>query len=109
MSIMRCKTSFMTNVNGSRRMIRQGDLFSSDDPVVKGREALFDAVEDVVAKRTPKSESVVERATAEPGERRSVGRPRKPEGLTPENAPKTVAAAKAAGVKIDEPKHAAEE
>ena len=44
----------------SQRIIHEGYLFDSKDPVVKGREALF---EDAV--------QVVEQATAAPGEKRT--------------------------------------
>jgi hypothetical protein len=44
-------------------MVRAGQLFRADDPVVVGREHLFDAIEDVV-----------ESASAAPGELRSVKR-----------------------------------
>lgn len=58
---VRCKTSFFAV--GRPTMVRAGQLFRSDDPLVVGREDLFDAVEDVV-----------ESASAAPGELRSVKR-----------------------------------
>lgn len=48
------------------RLVRAGDIFDAGDPVVAGRQELFVPIEDLV-----------ERATARPGERRSVRRPRK--------------------------------
>lgn len=60
MPILRATTSFAT----SDRTIRTGDLVDSTDPVVKGRESLFELVE-VAAART------VEQATAAPGEKRA--------------------------------------
>ena len=48
------------------RLVRAGEIFAAGDPVVVGRRELFVPIEDLV-----------ERATARPGERRSVRRPRK--------------------------------
>lgn len=48
-----------------RRMVSQGDIVTGDDPILKGREALFDRLEYVP----------VETATAAPGEKRTVSRP----------------------------------
>ena len=47
-----------------QRFVAQDEIVASDDPVVKGREHLFKAVE-------------VEQATAAPGEKRSVAIPKK--------------------------------
>lgn len=60
--ILRATTTFQV---GGRRRINAGQLFSSDDPIVSGREALFEPVEDGVT---------VEQATAAPGEKRSTRR-----------------------------------
>jgi hypothetical protein len=110
MTTLRCKEAFMAWVNGEPRTIPAGFLVDSRDSVVKGREALFDKVEEYVEKwgrpdrvEMPKTESRVEEATAAPGERRSLGRPRveakpddKPESK-PESKPSPRAAAKKDG------------
>ena len=79
--LLRCKTSFRPA--GRPVMVQRGDLVDSSDPVVNGREHLFESVEDIV-----------EAATAAPGESRTVA-PRK-------RAAKKAAAKKAAAPKPDE-------
>lgn len=69
MPIKRCKASFTMFVGGSPRIVNAGDLVDKNDPVIKGREALFEDVETYVSDRTP---APVEQATAAPGERRDV-------------------------------------
>jgi len=59
-----CNQSFATTENGRPRVVRKGTAVVANDPVVKGREKLFDAAEDAV--RAP-----VEQATAAPGEQRT--------------------------------------
>lgn len=71
MAIKRCRASFAVSVNGVPRMVTAGQLVEASDPVIKGREHLFEDAETYVSERAPK----VEQATAEPGEKRSVGRP----------------------------------
>lgn len=71
MAIKRCKASFAVIVNGAPRVVTAGQLVDDSDPVVKGREASFEDVETYVSERKAR----VEQATADPGERRSVGRP----------------------------------
>lgn len=58
------------NVKGrrTRTKIREGKIYRSDDPIVKGREHFFRPVED---------------ATQEPGEKRSIRKPRKQAESTP--------------------------
>lgn len=72
MAIKRCKAAFAATVNGTPHMFKVGQLVDATDPVIKGREALFEDVETYMSDR---SATRVERATAEPGEKRSVGRP----------------------------------
>ncbi|GHH87820.1 hypothetical protein [Streptomyces capitiformicae] len=72
MAIYRCKEPFRTTVNGAKRVVPAGELIEDSDPVFKGREHLFQKVDDYVARHSP----TVERATAEPGEKRGLGRPR---------------------------------
>lgn len=59
-----CNQSFATTENGRPRVVRKGTAVIANDPVVKGREKLFDTAEDAV--RSP-----VEQATAAPGEKRA--------------------------------------
>lgn len=61
MAALRAKVTF----SAGPRWVRAGDIISSDDPVVAGREALFERPDDLVP---------VERATAAPGERRTIAR-----------------------------------
>ncbi|MCX5584278.1 hypothetical protein [Streptomyces erythrochromogenes] len=70
MPIKRCKASFSVSVNGVPRVITAGTLLDASDPVIKGRETLFEDVDTYMSERAPQP---VERATAEPGERRSLG------------------------------------
>lgn len=90
MTVLRAREAFAcSDAQGTPRVVRPGDLFDSTDPLVTGRETLFEPVE--VA--TQRSEAVVaggsgvESATAAPGEKRSVS----PKVSTPE--PKTAAKA----------------
>lgn len=82
MTVLRAREAFAcSDAQGTPRVVRPGDLFDSTDPLVTGRQNLFEPVE--VA--TQRSEAVVaggssvESATAAPGEKRSVstGRGRK--------------------------------
>ncbi|WP_327160550.1 hypothetical protein [Streptomyces zaomyceticus] len=86
MTIKRCKAAFAANINGSPHMFKVGQLVDGDDPVIKGREALFEDVETYVSDR---SATRVEQATAAPGEKRSVGRSaaKKAAARKPDSAP----------------------
>lgn len=88
MAIKRCKASFAVIENGAPRVITAGQLVDDKDPVVKGREANFEDVETYVSDHKPR----VEQATADPGEKRSVGQPAKKAA-----APAKKTAAKAEG------------
>ncbi|MFD4258234.1 hypothetical protein ACFWR9_11535 [Streptomyces sp. NPDC058534] len=68
MAIKRCKSSFATSVRGVPRVMKVGALVNDDDPVLKGREHLFEDVEAAVR------EAPVEDASAAPGRRRSLTR-----------------------------------
>jgi hypothetical protein len=72
MSILRCTESFAVMNGHIPRVLRAGDTVYDNDPVVKGHEASFEPLEDHIARVTS-----VEAATAAPGEKRSVTRPRK--------------------------------
>lgn len=63
---LRAVTSFIVaDKKGIGRLVSEGDLLPVDDPVMKGRAHLFVDLEEGV-----------EQATASPGEKRSVRRPR---------------------------------
>lgn len=68
MALVRVLTSFATEMHGYTQVIRQGDLYDDDDPVVKAYPALFE--------RVTATHSSVEQASAAPGEARNVRRPR---------------------------------
>ncbi len=61
--ILRARAAFFA----AGRVVRPGDIVSDSDPIVTGREALFETV----------TEPGVEEATARPGEKRSTTRPKK--------------------------------
>lgn len=82
MSTLRAKDSFTAFVGGQAINVRAGDLLDSGHVTVKGREKLFESVEDYVENPGRKtsvtrgqespSHVLMERTSAEPGERRSV-------------------------------------
>ena len=65
--ILVVKKSFVT---GSR-VVREGETFSADHPLVKGRESYFRSITDRVDYGTARP---VEAATANPGEKRTLDR-----------------------------------
>jgi len=67
MATLRCTHAFTTEIDGVPRVVTGGQLVDSDDPVVAGREHLFEAVDTYMARRKS-----VEEATAAPGEVRTV-------------------------------------
>lgn len=79
MPVLRVKESF--SPAGSVHVYAAGALVDSDDPIVKGREHMFEAVEATVARQqqTPEQREagVIESATAAPGEKRSRGKAEK--------------------------------
>lgn len=62
--MLRAKRPFISHVGGKRLIVNEGLVVASDNPSLKGLEHLFEEVEDDVER--------VERATANPGERRNV-------------------------------------
>jgi hypothetical protein len=75
MAVLRCLAPFaLTEKSGVERVVSAGDLVDSTDPVVKGREDLFEPVETTVART---KERGVEKATASPGEKRTAAKPAK--------------------------------
>lgn len=86
MATLRCKDSFAAFVKGVPRVVSGGQLVDSSDPVVKGREKYFEAVDAFMERRRPQ----VEQATAEPGEVRQVSKPKK----TAKTAAKSASAGK---------------
>lgn len=67
MATLRVKSAFACSYHGVEEVFAVDRLVDSSDPVVKGREHLFETVE-VTASR----QSGVEAATAAPGEKRSL-------------------------------------
>jgi hypothetical protein len=67
----RAKTSFVTASNPPR-VVHAGALFEDSDPVLKGRDDLFENVEEYIERM-----KAPEQATAAPGERRSLSSARK--------------------------------
>lgn len=63
---VRAKTAFFDFQN--HRMVTAGQIFAASDRVVKGREAMFENVDDLV-----------EQATQAPGERRNLRRKKEPD------------------------------
>lgn len=84
MAIKRCTSAFAASVDGVPRMYTVGQLVDASDPVIKGREGLFEDVETHMADKAARQAPRVEQATAEPGEKRSVGRPAKKTAARPE-------------------------
>lgn len=78
MTTLRANESFTAydRKNGEMRSIAVGALVDSNDSVVKGRESLFTKVDEYVEKYGRRDRKTVERASAEPGEKRSIGAPR---------------------------------
>lgn len=68
MATLRVKEPFAVDVKGAPRVLTAGQLVDSADPVVKGREHLFETLDTYMDRKAP------EQATAAPGERRSVRR-----------------------------------
>lgn len=78
MAVLRCIDAFAytDRRTGRDTVVTAGALFKDTDPRVQGREHLFEVVDQEIEK--VKVDPVpVEQATAAPGERRRVGRPRK--------------------------------
>ena len=72
MPIKRCVAAFAASVDGVPRMYTVGMLVDASDPVIKGREGLFEDVDTHMADKAARQAPRVEQATAEPGEKRSV-------------------------------------
>lgn len=81
---------WLTTKQGVPRVCTAGEILSSDDPDLKGREQFCDKLTDFIARTQA---AVTETASAAPGEVRAVrriGRPRKHQPApvpTPEPAP----------------------
>jgi hypothetical protein len=76
MATLRCKEPFSADIKGVPRVVPAGQLVDSSDPIVKGREHLFESVDAHMASRdaAPDTRAAVETATSAPGEKRSVTR-----------------------------------
>lgn len=72
---VRCIDSFAICIDGRHKVVKAGQVLRDTDPVVVGREHLFEDVEATI--QTGRSTPVVEQATAAPGEKRNVSRARK--------------------------------
>lgn len=66
--IVVARETFIARVNGREVLVKRGDTATSDSPIVKGREAMFDPF--AVKWDSPS----VEQATAGPGEKRTTRR-----------------------------------
>lgn len=81
--LLRCLGAFAYMHGNTPDVIAGGAIVASDHPAVKGREDHFEPVTDeTTAFRDPKAaltpaSGVIESATAAPGEKRSVTKPRK--------------------------------
>lgn len=73
MATLRVREAFAVPQGGISRVMRPGDLVRDDDPIVKGREGLFEPIESAVSR----NEVRVEQATGAPGEKRSITPPAK--------------------------------
>lgn len=80
--VVQAKDAFAVTLKGVPVVVSPGDRYYSDDPIVKGREALFEEldVQSSLSDRRAASlasplGSAVETATADPGLRRRRTRP----------------------------------
>ncbi|WP_051362651.1 hypothetical protein [Amycolatopsis thermoflava] len=83
MAIKRCISAFSVFTDGVPRVVPGGALIDDSDPVYKGRESYFEAVETGVKRDRP-----VETATAAPGELRQTDTPRRGRPPGSKNKPK---------------------
>lgn len=72
MAILRVKEPFSVDVDGSPRVFTAGQLVDSTNPAVKGREHLFETIDEWMGQQP--GAGGVEQATAAPGEKRSLGK-----------------------------------
>lgn len=82
MATLRVRGSFACIYQGVEEVFAAGRLVDASDPVVKGREHLFEPVEVAASRQSLMGRTApapVEQATAAPGEKRSVA-PSKPKG-----------------------------
>ena len=86
MAIKRCKAPFSANVDGVPRAVAEGELIQEGDPVLKGREHLFEDVDTFMSDRPGRGVedavadplSGIEDASADPGRRRAARRSKNP-------------------------------
>lgn len=79
--LVQCRSPFAVNVDGARLIVSSGDIYSADDPIVKGREALFTEVSVKTSRpRSTTAASITggagETADAPPSARRRLTRPK---------------------------------
>jgi hypothetical protein len=70
MAVLRVKEPFSVDIKGAAFVFSAGQLVDSSHPAVKGREHLFETVDQWMGRQDVGSR--VEQATATPGEKRSV-------------------------------------
>lgn len=70
MAYVYATAAFVTSNNGGRVRVQAGDVFDPDHPVVQAHPELF-------SDKPKKVSGKVEKATAEPGEKRTTSRPAK--------------------------------
>lgn len=73
--IVQARSAFATTVAGHTVMVSAGDVYYSDDPLVKGREGLFGELEVKSSRPAPSTATASETTSAAPGSRRSLSRP----------------------------------
>lgn len=81
MPTVRAKEPFSYDADGYSHNVAAGALFDSEDPAVKKRAHLFEAVEVAAARRAAAVST--ETASAAPGERRTRTRSHKPANESP--------------------------
>jgi len=74
---LRCREAFSFDRDGVTVVVNPGALRPSGHPDVKGREGLFEPVEEAATRQASRPTLQAERATAAPGERRTVTHPEK--------------------------------
>lgn len=74
----RVREAFSFDHGGRAYVMRTGDIVGADHPAFKGREALFEEInaESGIRDYSAGTTGIVETATANPGERRTVRTPK---------------------------------
>lgn len=69
MATLRCKEAFAAYTDGVPRVVGAGELVDTDDPIIEGREHMFEPIDTYMSRRGGGQD---ETATAAPGEARTV-------------------------------------